>query len=312
MVSLRPLVRVPTYLRVELTERCPLRCEFCHAEGNRPGQVELERERVLACIGALVGAGVRKVKLLGGEPLSRRDLPEIVAGIRGLGEAHGVTLDISMITSGVGLPDRLAAAFAAGLDRANMSIHGFSLEAFAERGGNARMLALRQKNLDALLAGSRPLKLNYVYRGARDDADLDALLAFSAGRPLVVGVLDELSDPHGSPATVEAAVTRLRGRTTERLLVADPHSLPTTELRFADGLRVEIKTSQLGVVAPWRECDACPARARCKEGIFAVRLTPDGWLQPCMDRPDWRFPLAGWVAANDGVAISRALAEAVA
>jgi hypothetical protein len=43
---------------------------------------------------------------------------------------------------------------------------------------------------------------------------------------------------------------------------------------------------------------SCPARARCREGIFAIRITPAGLLQPCMDRPDWTVPLVDWVRTD--------------
>lgn len=284
---------IPTYVRVELTSRCPLACSFCHAEGNGHASMrpDLRADELAACLRAICQLGFVKFKLLGGEPLVRKELPALVGVIR---EASP-TADISLITSGVGSHQLLMAAFERGLDRANLSIHGFGLEAFGERGGDARKLALRDKVLATLLERGRPLKLNYVYRGPRDDLDLSALLDHAAGLPVVVGLLDDLSDPAAGPHTVYQALCRLRGEHLASQVVADPHSLPTTELRYADGLRVEVKTSQLGQIAPWRMCQVCPARSRCREGIFAIRVTPSGLIQPCMDRPDWTLPFVDWV-----------------
>lgn len=295
--------RRPTYLRVEVTTSCPLRCTFCHAEGNgaaAPARA-LDKGQLVAGVLAAARAGVRKIKFLGGEPLVRVDLPEIVGAVR----RAVPDADLSMITSGVGPTTRLQALFDAGLDRANLSIHGHGLDAFKERGGSLAKLALRDANLRLLVALGRPLKLNYVYRGTHDDADLAGLLAWASDQSVVVGVLDELGDPNTGPATIVAALRRLRGDDYDVVAVPDLMSLPTTELRWRDGLRVEVKTSQLGVVAPWRACVDCPARQRCREGIFAIRLTPDGWLQPCMDRPDWRVPLHTWLVDGDAAAAHR-------
>ena len=66
----------------------------------------------------------------------------------------------------------------------------------------------------------------------------------------------------------------------------DPASLPTERLSWGDGLVVEVKDHRLGDVAPWKACTGCPKRARCGEGIHAVRLSHTGVLRPCMDRPD--------------------------
>jgi hypothetical protein len=65
-----------------------------------------------------------------------------------------------------------------------------------------------------------------------------------------------------------------------------------------DGLRVELKHQQLGAVAPFASCGGCPQRARCKEGIVALRLTHRGALQPCMDRPDLGVPLTDYARTN--------------
>ncbi len=276
--------RTVPYLRAVVTTRCNLACTYCHAEGDPAlGGMsgDLKTAELIEIMLAGLRNGVRKAKLLGGEPLVRKDLPEVIAAIR----AADGSVDISLITAGAVGVGALDAAFAAGLNRANLSIHGWTPDAFAARTLRQGGHAFRAKTLDYLLARGRFLKLNYVWRGQQDDDDLALLLSFAAGKPVVVGLLDELSLNLG-PKPLMAAVARLRGPWAEAAPDPDPHSLPTVILRWHDGLAVEIKTSRLGDVAPWAACGSCPKRSRCGEGVHALRLTHDGLLRPCMDRPE--------------------------
>jgi molybdenum cofactor biosynthesis enzyme MoaA len=276
---------------VVLLARCPLACSYCHMEGAPPGisATTPSPAEWVELIQAGLSCGIRKVKFLGGEPFLHPHLPQIVEALR----ARDPELDLSVITSGTVPVERLHACFEAGLSRANMSIHGWSAEAFAERKGNAALLRRRDAFLAALLEAGRPLKLNYVVSGPKDAADLGELLKWAAGRCLVVNVLNELGRAELGPDEMISIVTTLRGAPSSRFVEPDPFSLPTLHLRWDDGLEVEIKDQELGRVAPWRRCARCPVRSRCREGIHAVRLTHEGVLRTCMDRPDVGADLLG-------------------
>lgn len=285
--------RWPTYLRVVITAVCPLACSFCHREGDPavPGRERgLATEDWIALLGGAVDAGVRKVKFLGGEPLLRGDLPEIVRALR----ERDASLDLSVITSGAVPAARIDALFAAGLSRCNVSIHGFGREAFIARTRSTER-AWWQRNafLEAVIDHGRALKTNYVYTGPADDADLAAFLDFAARRSLLVNVLDDLTRDDLDAAALERVVVSMRGTPRERWIEEDPHSLPATRLGFADGLTVELKHARLGGEMPWTSCSTCTVRAHCKEGIHALRVTHTGSLRPCMDRPDLSTALAG-------------------
>lgn len=274
----------PSYLRVVITARCSLACAYCHREGDTAGEAAggLSTPELGELLALAAERGVRKLKFLGGEPLLRADLPALTARLR----AAAPALDISMITSGSAPVERLAACFQAGLSRANLSIHGHAPAAFQERTGRGPAAwRQRERCLDLLLAQGRALKLNYVWRGPRDDEDLRGLLDRAAGLPVAVGLLDDLGQDLG-PAAILETLHRLRGPAAERFVETDPDSLDTLRLRWADGLLVEVKDQHLGQLAPWASCGSCPVRARCREGIFALRLTHEGRLQPCMDRPE--------------------------
>ncbi len=297
-----------SYLRVVLTEACPLSCPYCHEEGGfsggSGGTRGLSPKDLLRAVSACVGAGVRKVKFLGGEPFLYRGLHEVVSALR---RRHPV-LDISAISSGVVRRSVLDRCIQAGLTRCNVSVHGWRPGDFAIRGGTARMHRRRAAFLGRLMELGALLKVNYVYTGRMVEEDLAELLEWAADKPLVVGLLDDLSNAELGPQVLEQVLAGLRGTPERRLIDEDPHSLSTTHLLWSDGLRVEIKDQHLGDVAPWRACDRCPKRGICREGVFAVRLSPTGRLQLCMDRPDLSIDvrsLPGSDVATLGEAITR-------
>lgn len=151
-------------------------------------------------------------------------------------------------------------------------------------------------NRDALLdllaqRGLRP-KLNYVYTGPQDDADLLALAHWWRENRAMLSLLDNLDDPTASPSTIEATISRLLGPWVQEYQNDDPHSLPDKRLVFDHGAEVEVKSSHLRDLAPWRACGDCQHRSRCREGTFALRLNADGTLQACMHRPDLALDLA--------------------
>jgi len=277
--------RWPTYLRAVVTTKCPLSCSYCHMEGD-PHQSgaswQLDDQMLDDCLSVAVAAGVRKFKFLGGEPLVRRGLAARIGVLR----KQAPAADLSIITSGVAEVAVVEGLFAAGLSRMNVSIHGFTPSALAKRSRLAeRHHAQRAAVLDYLLSLRRPLKLNYVYGGPADEPDLAALLKWAADHPVLVNVLDDLGRDELGPQSLLSLLTRLCGPWDRALEEPDPDSLPTTRLHWPSGLVVEVKTEQLGRFAPWQDCASCPMRARCREGIYAVRLTHRGQLQLCMDQP---------------------------
>lgn len=165
-----------------------------------------------------------------------------------------------------------------------------------------------QSILERLLFHKRPLKLNYVYRGNEDDADLAELFKHAAGFGLVVNVLDDLNQNDINHLSVRDVVKRLCGEAIESWVDDDPDSLPTTRLRFANGLIVEIKDTEIGQLLPWKACVGCLERQRCREGIYAIRITHTGVLRLCMLREDIGFDLFS-LAGRDLQAITQLIKE---
>jgi cyclic pyranopterin phosphate synthase len=167
--------RVATDLRVSVTDRCNLRCSYCMpAEGLpwMPRPEMLTDQELLRVIAVFIGLGVRQVRLTGGEPLLRRSLVDLVAGIAAMNPRPV----IAMTTNGVGL-DRLAAPLAAaGLDRVNVSLDTIDQQEFFRLTRRDRLVEVEKGLKAAASVGLTPVKVNDVaMRGINDHSAADVL-----------------------------------------------------------------------------------------------------------------------------------------
>lgn len=275
----------PTYLRIVITTKCNYSCPYCHRDGvlhQSSSNYDLPVDILKACLSVAASAGIKKYKLLGGEAFLRDDLPDVIGWIRKLNP----DADISIITAGVVPIERLHAAWKAGLSRVNISVHGFTREAFFDRNRSKVAYRMRDEFIRTVISENRaPLKLNYVYSSRKDEADLAIMLGWAAKQGLFVNVLDNLSIDL-SWKIVADVIYRLRGKPNNISEIHDPDSLPSQHWQYSDGLRIEIKNHKLRDISPYSVCNGCHQKHLCKEGIFALRLTNNGLLQPCMYRPD--------------------------
>ena len=165
--------RALTDLRISVIDRCNFRCPYCmpedqyprdHAFLSKADRLRFEEIERLARI--FVGLGVRKLRLTGGEPLLRRDLPELV---RQLAAIPG-DVDIAMTTNGSLLTEKVDALRAAGLDRITLSLDTLDPKTFAVMSGGRGDVDVVLKAIEAAeRAGFAPLKINaVVMRGVND------------------------------------------------------------------------------------------------------------------------------------------------
>ena len=161
--------RVIDYLRISVTDRCNLRCIYCMPpDGVRSFDHAdiLSYEEIVRIVRIAAGLGVRKVRLTGGEPLTRKNIAALVEGIKKIPEIE----DLSMTTNGMLLEQHASALADAGLNRVNISIDSFRPDRFREltRGGD---LAAVLRGLGAARkAGLSPIKINMVpIREINDD-----------------------------------------------------------------------------------------------------------------------------------------------
>ncbi|XP_067681894.1 molybdenum cofactor biosynthesis protein 1-like isoform X2 [Haliotis asinina] len=167
--------RQHTYLRISLTERCNLRCQYCMPQDGvqlTPKQMLLSTDEILALSQMFVKEGITKIRLTGGEPTVRKDLVDILKGLDSL-RSEGLK-SIAMTTNAITLSRRLSLYQAAGLDQLNISLDTLippKFEFITRRKGFDKVLEGIDK---ALELGYDPVKVNcVVMRGLNEEEILD-------------------------------------------------------------------------------------------------------------------------------------------
>ena len=274
-----------TDLRVSVTDRCNFRCVYCRSadpEKHMPAQHLLEWDEYERLVRILVGMGIRKVRVTGGEPLVRPGVEEFVARLKAIG-VH----DLSMTTNGYLLAERCDKLVAAGIDRINISLDSLERERF-ER-------ITRTKTFDDVIAGIdaaqasrlRPVKVNAVLvRGINDD-EVEAFAEFARDRDLIMRFIEfmPLDADHTWNREMVVTAAEIYQRISARwplVPVAHERSETARKYRFADG------RGEIGLIAPVSQ----PFCGHCSR----IRLTADGKLRTCLfskEDHDLKFLLRG-------------------
>lgn len=261
-------------LRVSVTDRCNLRCAYCMPEAHYtwlPKASLLTFEETVRLVRACAANGVTKVRLTGGEPLLRRELPQLVGM---LGEVPELD-DLALTTNGTRLAQMAVPLKAAGLQRLTVSLDTLvpaRLLAHARSTEHAAVLA----GLDAAAAaGFRGTKINAVImRGVNDD-ELVPLLEFARARGCEMRFIEYMDVGGASGWSAEAVVSadEMLARLASELGPITPlprgddPSAPAERFRAADGTVFGIVAS---TTRPFcRDCDR-------------ARLTADGTLFTCL------------------------------
>jgi len=183
------LGRSLTDLRVSVTDRCNFRCRYCmprehfdHEHRYLPRADILSFEEIARIVAALVPLGLRKVRLTGGEPLLRSELPKLVAMLKSAGE-----LEIALTTNGSLLSKHARALRDAGLDRVTVSLDSLAPEVFALMTDSDLPVADVLAGIEAAHGvGFGPLKINAVVRrGVNDHTIVDLARHFKGSGDIV-------------------------------------------------------------------------------------------------------------------------------
>jgi cyclic pyranopterin phosphate synthase len=259
-------------LRVSVTDRCNLRCTYCMpAEGldwmAKPEM--LTDEEMLRLVRILVGLGIEQVRLTGGEPLLRRSLVDVVAGIAALQPRPR----IAMTTNGVGLERTAAALAGAGLDRVNVSLDTVDPEHFRSLTRRDRFDDVVRGLAAAHEAGLTPVKVNAVAMRGIHDEDAPDLLQWCLDRGYELRFIEQmpLDAQHAwdrGLMVIQAELLERLGARFELTPVATRGSAPAERFLVDGGPAV------VGIIASV----TAPFCAACDR----VRLTADGQLRNCL------------------------------
>jgi cyclic pyranopterin phosphate synthase len=259
-------------LRISVTDRCNMRCRYCMPEAEYvwlPRSSILSFEEIDRLAGTFVGLGVTKLRLTGGEPLLRQDLPRLVEGLA----AHQGVEDLALTTNGILLGREAAALRSAGLGRVTVSLDTLRPERmadFARSNRHADVLA----GIDAAIAAGFPdTKLNtVVIRGYNDDEIAD-ILEFARGRGVEARFIEYMDVGGATDWSMSQVVSQsdILAAVAERFGPARPIPeagwAPAERFALNDGTR-------FGVIAS----TTAPFCRTCDRG----RLTADGTFLLCL------------------------------
>ncbi len=262
------------YLRISVTDKCNLRCVYCMPEEGLPWLRRddiLSYEEIAKVVATMAAMGLRRVRLTGGEPLVRKDLPRLVdllAGIDGID-------DISLSTNAVLLAPLAQRLRDAGVNRVNVSLDSLVPEradVIARRKGTLTKVL---RGLDAAHAvGFDPIKINVVLIRGENDDEIGAFAELTRARPLHVRFIEVM------PTESNLRLSRDRFLSCDEALdavravgelvpAAGPAGNgPATYYRFLGA------PGTIGVITPMSHnfCGSCNR----------MRLTADGQLRPCL------------------------------
>ncbi len=282
--------RVATDLRVSLTDRCNLRCQYCMpAEGLAwlPAAETLTDDEVVRLIRiAVTRLGVTQVRFTGGEPLIRPGLADIVRRTTALEPRPRAALT----TNGLGLDRKAEALAEAGLDRVNVSLDTLHRDRFREITRRDRLDAVLAGLAAADRAGLRPVKVNAVLMRGINDEEAPELLGWAIERGYHLRFIEQmpLDAQHrwrrDEMVTADEIFKQLEREFTllpAELAGGEQRGSAPAELFFVDG-----GPATVGVIASVTRpfCGDCDR----------VRLTADGQVRNCLfarEESDLRTPL---------------------
>lgn len=261
------------YLRLSVTDLCNLRCRYCMPDGVE----KLEREAVLTYeeflrLAALFArCGIDTVRVTGGEPLVRKNVAQLVAGLK---ETPGIRR-VTLTTNAVLLAEQLPALLDAGLDSVNISLDTLRPEVFRQITARDDFVAV-QAGLQAALESGLPVKLNCVPQAGVNEAELEALAALAKDNALQVRFIEMMPIGYGAAMPCISG-PELRARFARRWPELAPLS-PAQEHALGDGPAVYYTVpgwqGSIGFIAAvhGKFCASCNR----------VRLTSQGFLRPCL------------------------------
>lgn len=281
-----PFGRRVEYLRVSVTDKCNLRCVYCMP---LEGLDWLKREELLSyeeirdVVATMAPMGLKRVRITGGEPLVRRDLPDLVGMISRI---PGIK-DISLSTNAVLLAEHATALKEAGLNRVNISLDSLRadrVDELARRPGSFPRIMAGMEAAEE--AGFLPLKVNVVLLRGRNDDEIQDFAAITRERPWHVRFIEVMPTAANLDLSMEnyiscrEALDRVREMGELEAVEGPTGNGPASYYRFPGA------PGTVGVITPMSHnfCDQCNR----------MRLTADGQLRPCLFgdlQTDLRTPL---------------------
>ena len=266
--------RAITDLRISITDRCNYRCVYCRTGNEGAIYGDLPFADYLRMTRVMVGLGIKKVRITGGEPLLRKGVVDFVRDLSKLQTIDREPLDIAMTTNGHMLAEMAQPLKAAGLTRVTVSMDAVDPDRFAR-------ITRVHNGFDQVLAGIRtarrtglwPVKVNCVLMRGFNEDQIIPFGVFAREEGVVVRFIEFMpleEDRVWSPQTVVTLDEILHRMAEYRPLVEIPHARSETarRYRFDDGI------GEIGIIAPVSH----PFCGHCSR----IRITSDGKIRTCL------------------------------
>jgi len=260
-------------LRISVTDRCNFRCTYCMPldEYEWIDKKEILTFEEIARLAKLsIEFGVEKIRLTGGEPLVRQDLPVLIEKLAAL---EGVE-DLCLTTNGALLSERIHALKDAGLRRINVSVDSLDPDKFKRMTKRGDLNKVLEGIFAAKQAGLASIKLNAVVERGVNDDDIIPLVEFAREHGFVMRFIEYMDVGNANNWTSAKLVSKkeiinkIHARYPLREVGRDQGSAPSVDYEFVDG------GGDIGVIASVTE----PFCASCTR----LRLTADGKFVTCL------------------------------
>jgi cyclic pyranopterin phosphate synthase len=266
----RPLLN----LRIAITQRCNLRCDYCHKEGEehcaRGTSEEMSVDEIVRIARIAVSLGIARIKLTGGEPLMRKDICEIIKGIAAIPDVK----DLSMTTNGAMLAFQAQELRVCGLRRVNISLPTLNAETYTKLTEGRIENALEGVKA-AVAAGFCPVKLNMVVLNGVNVDVVQEMMDFARQTGTILQLIE--LDPMNVDDAYYSMYHKFLDEHEEMLR---QKALNVETRRFMHNRRIyHLPDVTVEVVHPIDNTDFCMHCTR-------LRVTSNGKLKPCLMRND--------------------------
>ena len=260
-------------LRISVTDRCNFRCSYCMPldEYEWIDKKEILTFEEIARLARLfVGLGVEKIRLTGGEPLVRQDLPRLIEKLSAIAGLQ----DLCLTTNGALLAERIDALHQAGLCRINISVDTLDADKFKRMTKRGDLTKVLEGIFAAQRTGLAPIKLNAVVERGVNDDDILPLVEFSRAHGFGMRFIEYMDVGNSNNWTSTKLVSKkeiietIHARYPLREVGRHQGSAPSVDYEFVDG------HGDIGVIASVTEpfCSSCTR----------IRLTADGKIVACL------------------------------
>jgi len=262
-------------LRISLTDKCNFRCFYCMPEHRAkvlPRDELLTFEEIAHIAEIFVELGIEKIRLTGGEPLVRREVPTLV---RSLNKLRPGLKDIALTTNGARFSEYAEDLQAAGLDRVTFSLDSLDRKKFLAITGSDSLDAVLESIQIAVALGFSNIKINAVIVRGRNDDEIIAFADFARKNGVSVRFIEFMPLDSTHKWKRESVVTgkEILERIAERYEITPEEMLHAGDTarryRFTDG-----SPGEIGIIAPVSQsfCGQCSR----------IRITADGQIRTCL------------------------------